>query len=96
MATYIVIDGLPVKPCVTWFTYTLRVQAGAPERHLGARRREGRETKEEESYENVEANNDHGDDGDGQMKPLDPNIQLPVNRMAESICQPNGMNNEQF
>jgi len=40
----------------------------------------------------VEVNNDDGDDDD-KMKTLHPNIQLPVDRMAESIWQPNGMNN---
>lgn len=45
MATYIVVNDLPVKPCVTWFTYTLRVHTGALERDLGASKKEGEETK---------------------------------------------------
>lgn len=40
----------------------------------------------------MEVSNDDGDDDD-KIKPLYPNIQLPVDRMAESVCQPNGMHN---
>lgn len=31
-------------------------------------------------------------DGEDKMNFLDPHVQLPVDRMAGSVCQPNSMN----